>query len=348
MRSYTDRMRQLTLVEAGLVEWRDVPEPHLDADSSVLVRPLAVARCDLDSIMATFGMFPGPFAVGHEAVAEIVDVGADVVSHRPGERVLVPFQVSCGTCAACLESRFGACHTYRAPAGAAFGFGSAGGGHGGAMADLLLVPHADHLLVPTPDAVAASALCTLPDNLVDGYRAVGPQLAERPGADVLVVGGVAASIGLYAVACAVALGAGRVRYIDSDADRCAAAESLGAEATVHGGEWPRRFERAAITVENTATADGLSCALQSTDDYGYCTSVAIHFEAASLPLLTMYTKGITFHTSRADSRRFLPAVLELVATGRVDPLAVPTTVLPWEDADRAWLEPATKLVFAHA
>jgi hypothetical protein len=58
----------------------------------------------------------------------------------------------------------------------------------------------------------------------------------------------------------------------------------------------------------------------------------------------MYTKGITFHVSRADSRRLLPEVLPLVEGGRFDPLSVPTAIVPWQDAPRAWLEPATKLV----
>jgi threonine dehydrogenase-like Zn-dependent dehydrogenase len=58
----------------------------------------------------------------------------------------------------------------------------------------------------------------------------------------------------------------------------------------------------------------------------------------------MYTRGITFHLSRADSRRLLPRVLELFAAGRFDPLSVPTTIVPWDRADEAWLEPTTKLV----
>ena len=90
------------------------------------------------------------------------------------------------------------------------------------------------------------------------------------------------------------------------------------------GPWPRSFERAAVTVENTMEPDGLACTLRSTDDYGYCTSVAIHFaEMTPLPLLHMYTKGITLHVSRADSRRFLPDVIDLVsvraARSRLDP-----------------------------
>lgn len=341
-------MRQLVFVEPGRIAWEDAPEPQLDAPHGALVRPLAVARCDLDPIQGAFGLFPGPFPVGHETVAEVVAVGAEVRDVRPGDRVVVPFQVSCGACRACAEGRYGGCLAYPARAGAAFGFGSDGGGFGGGVADLLAVPHADHLLVRAPEGVSDAALATLPDNVVDGFRAVGPQLALRPGSDVLVVGGAAASIGLYVVAWATALGAGSVRYLDSDPARLAAATALGAVAIEHQGEWPAAVDRAGIVVENTATADGLTCAIRSTEAYGFCTSVAIHFAPVPLPLLQMYTRGITFHTSRADSRLHLPEVLEHVASGLVDPLSVPTAIVPWEEGDTAWLAPGIKVVLSRS
>ena len=110
-------MRQLTYVEPGLVRWEDAAAPVLSDQHAVLARPLAVARCDLDLAMAAFGLFPGPYPVGHEAVAEIVAAG-DVVSRwRAGDRVLIPFQVCCGQCPACQGGRFAACHRYRARAG---------------------------------------------------------------------------------------------------------------------------------------------------------------------------------------------------------------------------------------
>ena len=139
-----------------------------------------------------------------------LSVGDQVAKRQVGERVLVPFQPSCGSCTACLDDRFAACHRFRAPAGGAFGFGSAGGGHRGAVADVVAVPYADHLLVPAPEGISAAVLCTLPDNLVDAYRTVGPQLSQRPGAEVLIVGSTAPSVGLYTVALALALGAGNV------------------------------------------------------------------------------------------------------------------------------------------
>jgi len=329
----------------GQVEWANVPAPGLGDENSALVRPLAVARCDLDVRMVIGALFPGPYPVGHEVVAEVAEVGGAVQRHRPGDRVLVPFQVSCGTCPACRTRRFAACHTYRAPAGAAFGFGKAGGGHGGAVADLLAVPCADHLLITAPAGLPAEVLCTLPDNAVDGYRAVAPYLSAQPGADVLIVGGAGPSIGLYAVAAAAALGASAVRYVDSDEERCRIAERLGAEAVHHAGPWPRRFPRAAITVSNTNDPQGLATVLRSTDDYGTCTSTAIFFgEQPSLPLLELYTKGITVHLSRADSRRYTPEVADLAAGGQLRTQAVTTKVAEWDDAPAAWLAPATKLV----
>ena len=338
-------MRQLTFVEAGRVEWREQPDAVAPDPAGAVVRPLAVARCDLDLPMATAGLFPGPFALGHETVAEVVAVGEQVRQHRRGDRVLVPFQVSCGTCPACQDTRFGGCTTYRGRIGAAFGFGEAGGGFGGAVSDLLAVPAADHLLLPAPSAVPVAALATLPDNVADGYRAVGPLLRERPDAEVLIVGGMVKSVTLYAVATALAVGARRVRYVDGDPGSLAAAKALGADIVEHHGSWPRRFDRALITVDGTGDPEGLATVLRSTEDYGYCTSVAIYFGSSTpVPLLEMYTRGVTFHVSRADSRRLLPEVIDLVASKLLDPLRIPTTVVPWDQAPSAWLEPATKLV----
>lgn len=335
-------------LEPGRVGWEEVPDPVTIDPDAVLVRPLAVARCDIDLPMAAAGLFPGPFPVGHETVAEIAEVGEAVEAHRPGDRVLVPFQVSCGDCHACQEGRHPGCRTFRARLGAMFGFGDDGGGFGGAIADLLMVPAADHLLVPAPSEIDPTVLATLPDNALDGYRTVAQHLQDFPDAEVLVVGGFAVSVGLYAVAAAVALGSSRVRYIDADPERLAAAEAIGAEPVEHQGAWPDRFERALITVDNTGEPDGLATVLRSTEAYGICTSVAIYFTRDTpIPMLSMYTRGVTFQVSRPNSRQLLPEVCRLVESGTFDPLVVPTKVVGWEEAPEAWMEPATKLVVAH-
>ena len=337
-------MKHLVFVESGTLEWRDAPDPQPGPGQAV-VRPLAVSRCDLDIAMAAFGIFGGPYPVGHEIAGEVVAVGPGVAGVRPGQRVAVPFQVSCGTCRPCFERHYAACEPNQARAGAAFGFGESGGGHGGGLADLLMVPDAEHMLVVAPESIEDTALATIPDNVIDAYRTVVDGLRERPGADVLIVGGDAPSISLYAILCARALGAGRIRYADSDPTRLDVASDLGAEVTDLRGEFPRRLDRAPIVIAGSLAVEGLHCAIRSTEAYGRLTVVTIHFAPQTpLPLLEMYTRGITFHTSRADSRRYLPEVLDLVAAGRLDPLAVPTTVVPWEQAGDRWLEPAIKMV----
>jgi len=337
-------VRQLVFVEPGKLEWQDTPDPQPGAGQAI-VRPLAVSRCDLDAAMATFGIFPGPYPVGHEIAAEVLAVGAGVMRVRPGQRVAVPFQVSCGTCRPCAERHYAACEPNQARAGAAFGFGESGGGHGGGLADMLVVPDAEHMLVAAPEAISDIALATIPDNVIDAYRTVVDGLRERPGAEVLIVGGDAPSISLYTILCARALGAGRIRYADSDPGRLAAASDLGAETTDLRGEFPHRLDRAPIVIAASLAVEGLHCAIRSTQAYGRLSVVTIHFAPQTpLPLLEMYTRGITFHTSRADSRRYLPEVLDLVAAGRLDPLAVPTTVVDWGQALQRWLEPAIKMV----
>src|SRR5262249_56142405 len=88
-------MEQLTLVEAGRIEWREVAEPRLEGPAEAIVRPLAVTRCDID-LPYVSGLFPPPrpFALGHECVGEVVALGEDVRDLQVGQRVIVPFQIS--------------------------------------------------------------------------------------------------------------------------------------------------------------------------------------------------------------------------------------------------------------
>ncbi|TMK99510.1 MAG: dehydrogenase [Actinobacteria bacterium] len=336
-------MQQLTFTGPDALEWRDVDEPRLHSDRAALVRPLAVATCDLDAlIIAGASPFQPPFAIGHECVAEILDVGDGVGSLQPGQLVSVPFQISCGACEACAAGRTANC------SGVAFmstyGFGPAVEQWGGFLADVVSVPFAEHMLVPIPGGLEPAAVASASDNLSDAWRAVGPALAEQPGADVLVVGGAGpGSIGLYAAGLAVALGAGSVMYVDADERRRETAAKLGAGTLA---ETPRRLGPYSVTVDASADPDGLALALRSTAPDGVCTSTAIYFaEQPPMPLLEMYTKGITFRTGRVNARDAMPHVIELAASGALRPELVTTAVVPWAQAPDALLERGwTKLV----
>jgi alcohol dehydrogenase len=226
-----------------------------------------------------------------------------------------------------------------------YGFGALGGAWGGMLSDLALVPYAEAMLVPLPEGVDSAVVPSAADNMADGWRTVAPALAEFPAADVLVVsGGDGRSIALYAVDAALALGAASATYVDTDADRLSVAQALGAQ--VVEGEPERSLGTFPVTVDATGTSEGLVATLRLTDWGGRCTSIAQLESEASLPLFELYTRGVQLHIGRAMARPVIPAILDLVATGRLRPQLITSATITWDDAPEALLEPATKLVFS--
>ena len=143
-------MQQLMFEEAGAYAWREAAEPEITAPEQAVVRPLLVACCDLDVAVAE-GRLPMPpgHAVGHEGIGEVVAVGDTVQGVKPGDRVVIPFQISCGHCRECRRGATGSCGSL--PLMAMYGMAPlAGLDGGGFMADLVLVPYADAMLVADP------------------------------------------------------------------------------------------------------------------------------------------------------------------------------------------------------
>jgi threonine dehydrogenase-like Zn-dependent dehydrogenase len=337
-------MQQLTYTGPGELRWLEAQAPGLDSDAAAIVRPIAVATCDLDALIVQGeSPFPAPFPIGHECVAEVVELGDDVRGLQPGTLVSVPFQISCGSCRACAAGRSSNCSEVDFMS--TYGFGPAVQRWGGFLSDLVSVPYAQHMLVPVPEGVEPAAVASASDNISDAWRAVAPQLAENPGAPVLVVGGAAAgSIGLYAAGSAVALGSESVLYVDADEDRRTRAQALGAQTLA---QTPHRVGPYPITVDASGDADGLALALRSTAPDGVCTSTAIYFgDPPPMPLLEMYTKGITFHTGRANAREAIPHVLDLAAAGSLRADLVTSSVVAWDDAPAALLEQGWTKVIA--
>lgn len=331
-------MRQLFFIEPHKFEWREVPEPQLSPKGAI-VSPSAVAVCDLDvGLIAGNAPIPGPFAFGHEFVGRVLEVGAQVWDFSGGDRVLVSFQICCGECDRCKRGLTGSCREVRE--GSMYGLGPVGGDWGGSFADLVSVPYA-FMMLKLPDEIQDADIASGSDNLPDAYRTVVPQLQDYPGADVLILGGGARSICLYAVMMAKAEGAGRVDYVDDDPHRLSIAERLGAK--VIEGPPPEKMGRYAITVDGTGRPEGLATALRSTDSGGVCTSIGIYFADPSIPFLNMYTRGITFKTGRPQSRATMPKIIDLVAAGRIDPSEI-QTMAAWDELSDALADPPIKLI----
>jgi threonine dehydrogenase-like Zn-dependent dehydrogenase len=372
-----DLMRELTYVAKRRLEWSERPVPRLTAADDALVEPLAAARCDLDNaflltdltprlraglalhvvdplVKSTFGIpaFRGPFAYGHECVARVTEIGPAVAGIAVGDIVVVPFQVSCGACDNCRRDLTAHCTTDRRTPIKAFGFGDATGGLGGMVTDRVRVPFASHMLVKVPPGIPIEHIAGASDNIADGWRTVARHLGRRPGSPVLVLGGSARSVSLYAVAAAIALGSERVDYVDTSRRRLAIAEALGANpvaaprridglrnsAELIGGDYP-------IAVDGSGRSGALRFALRSLLAGGVCTSVAFYVRnGTAVPLWQMYVNGLTLTTGLANVRPYLPEILAAVANRTLRPQLVTTTLANWEEAPQALLEPGAKVV----
>ncbi|GAA0700306.1 hypothetical protein GCM10010193_63810 [Kitasatospora atroaurantiaca] len=206
-------------------------------------------------ILAGHGFIEPPFAIGHECVARVVEVGDAITHVSPGDLVVVPWAISCGRCDRCRAGLQAHCTSvpYMAMYGAPLG-----GSWGGMFSDLVRVPFADAMLVRLPAGLDPVAMASASDNWPLAWRLTAPHLTARPGARVLVVA--RGSIGLYVCDIARALGAGDVLYIDPDPAHRKIAESYGARTAETLEPVPGSFD---LAVEATGRVDQLALALKS-------------------------------------------------------------------------------------
>ncbi|MGX1808997.1 zinc-dependent alcohol dehydrogenase [Nocardia sp. NPDC055321] len=340
-----------------------------------IVRPFVAGRCDGDTMpihrhvsrAMQLGLragvidpvvggicgpipFRGPFGIGHECVAEVIEVGEDISTLRRGDVVVVPWAVSCGDCRECRLGITAKCATTRTSTLAAFGFGPASGPWGGMVADLLRIPFADHMLVPIPAGIDPLRVAAASDNLSDAWRCVVQALRVRPDGRVLVLGGAAQSIGLYAAGLAVRHGASVVDYVDHRPERLAIAERLGAtahRATSKGklrlADIPRRDYD--IAVEGTSSAAGVDAALRSLAPGGFCQPVGYYLpRGTKVPLMHMYANDATLKVGVSNVRPILPNLLDFIARQDFPAEFVTTLTADWDDAPEAYTAHTTKLV----
>lgn len=332
-------MRQLTLTRAGLVEWSETVEPVLLTAHDALVRPLVASTCDFDHLLVGGRVpLPLPVPLGHEAVGEVVAVGDEVTSVRPGDLVVIPFQVACGACRQCRAGRSSACEAVSWLS--CFGLGSAAGGYGGLVADLARVPYADAMLVTLPPDVDPVSAASLSCNLVDAYRCVVPHVADRPDARVLVLGGAFANIALFAALLAREAGAPGVLLVTADPTLAVRAARLGVPVVDRLEPEHGTF---GITADAAMDADLLHRAAMATEPGGVLTVSTMYVDGASLPLMPLFERGLTVVTGQPHARGLLPPALDLLASG-LPAGQVTDEVLDWEDAPAAFTRGAGKRV----
>ena len=227
----------------------------------------------------------------------------------------------------------------------AYGFGPASGPYGGMISDLVRVPFAGHMLVRLPDGLDPLRVAAASDNLADAWRTVVPQLHARPGARVLVVGGGAQSIGLYAAGLAVAHGAAVVDYADESRAAATSRNRSVRRSRIARAARTRRARQYDIVVEASSSTPGLRYAIRSTAPGGICTAVGYYIARnTGVPLMHMYANDITLHVGVAHSRAVLPELLDWVHANDFPAESVTTKVADFDDAPTAYAIRTTKLV----
>ncbi|MFI1163478.1 zinc-dependent alcohol dehydrogenase family protein [Streptomyces sp. NPDC020801] len=324
----------------GQSAWEEVPDPDVKEATDAIVRVDTVTICgtDLHILKGDVPEVRPGTVLGHEAVGEVVEVGADVRTVRPGDRVLVSCITACGRCRYCREAMYGQC----------LGGGGWILGHliDGTQAEFVRVPFADLSVHPLPAAVTNEDAVLLADIFPTAYEVGVLNGRVRPGDTVAVVG--AGPIGLAAIATARLFAPERIVAVDVAPARLEAARKLGAEAVADAREAPEQLIAdltgglgADVVVEAVGVPETFEMCTRMVRPGGHVANVGVHGRPATLHLEELWIKNVTITTGLVDTHS-TPTLLRMAAAGRLPTSQLVTHTFPLERMEEAYD------VFAHA
>jgi threonine dehydrogenase-like Zn-dependent dehydrogenase len=226
------------------VQVEEVPDPKIlnSQDAIVKITSTAICGSDLHLYNGFVPTMEKGDVLGHEFMGEVVEVGRGVRNLKVGDRVVVPFPIACGACAACEAGMFSLCENSNpnawmaekllghSPAGI-FGYSHMMGGFAGGQAEYARVPFADVGPLKVPEGLTDDQVLFLSDIFPTGY--MGAEMCDIQGGDVVAVWG-AGPVGQFAIASAYLLGAEQVIAIDRFQYRLdMAKERAGASDTIN-------------------------------------------------------------------------------------------------------------------
>jgi alcohol dehydrogenase len=299
----------------GQSAWEDVPDPALKEPTDAIVRVDAATICGTDLHILNGDVpevRPGT-VLGHEAVGEIVEIGGDVRSVRPGDRVLLSCISACGRCGYCRQGAYGQCR----------GGGGWILGHliDGTQAEYVRVPYADLSVHPLPGTLPSQEAVLLADVFPTAYEVGVLNGGVGPGDTVAVVG--AGPIGLAAIATARLFAPERIIAVDLAPDRLEAARRIGADAVADAREAPRQLVDdltgglgADVAVEAVGVAESFELCARMVRPGGHVANVGVHGGPAALHLEDLWSRNLTITTGLVDTYS-TPTLLRMAASGRL-------------------------------
>ncbi|MEU8986589.1 zinc-dependent alcohol dehydrogenase family protein [Streptomyces sp. NPDC048558] len=318
----------------GQSAWEEVPDPAIKEPTDAIVRVGAVTICgtDLHILKGDVPEVRPGTVLGHEAVGEIVEVGSDVRTVRPGDRVLVSCITACGRCAYCREGAYGQCR----------GGGGWILGHliDGTQADYVRVPYADLSVHPLPGAMDSADAVLLADIFPTAYEVGVLNGHVRPGDTVVVVG--AGPIGLAAIVTARLFTPERIVAVDLAAARLEAARQLGADAVADARETPEQLVAdltdglgADVVIEAVGVPESFELCTRMVRPGGHVANVGVHGAPATLHLEDLWIKNITITTGLVDTYS-TPTLLRMTAAGRLPTSQLVTHTFPLARMEEAY------------
>lgn len=358
-------MRALVYEGPYRVRVREKPDPRIEHPDDVVLKVTRAAICGSD-LHLFHGFIPDTrvgATFGHEFTGVVEEVGPAVRRLKRGDRVVVPFNISCGTCFYCRRGLYGDCESSNPSnelASGVFGYSHTTGGYDGGQAEYVRVPFADVGPMEIPEDMEDDDVLLLSDVLPTGYQAA-EMGGVREGDTVAVFG--CGPVGLVAARSAWLFGAGRVIAIDRVearlrfAERWAGAEVLdlrrvddavaalkdategrgpdvcvdavGLEAS--GSAWQTLLGRKLKLAPGSSVA--LDWAIHAVRKGGTISIVGVYGPPANLvPIGVAMNKGLTLRMAQANVKRYMPHLLEHVRGGRLDGRSLITHRLPLERA----------------
>lgn len=225
------------------VRVESVPDPKIINENDAIIRVTATAICGSDLHLYN-GLMPTMESgdiLGHEFMGEVVELGTAKTNLKIGDKVVVPFTISCGRCSFCKKKLFSCCEMAnpnaelarqqlgQSPSGM-FGYSHLLGGFSGGQAEYVRVPFANVGPIKVPSDLPDEKLLFLSDIFPTGYMAA-ENCNIKPGDTVAVWG--CGPVGQFAIQSAWMLGAARVIAIDCIPERLALAEQYGHAETIN-------------------------------------------------------------------------------------------------------------------
>jgi len=314
-------MRAAVFRGPGEIAIEDVPKPALDAPTDAVVRVTHTAICGSD-LWPYRGQEDRdvPSRIGHEPMGIVEEVGEEVRSVAPGDRVFAPFVTSCGECEFCRKGLHTSC----------VNGGFWGGDDGGAQGEYVRARHADGTLVRVPDRHAddeatLQAILPLTDVMGTGHHAAVSAGVDA-GSTCIVVGD--GAVGLCGVLAARRLGAERIIAMGHHEDRLALAESFGATDTI-AARGEEAVERALeVThgganhvMECVGSTDAMNTAIEVCRPGGAVGYVGVPhgIEENGLDVFGLFMDNISLNGGIAPVRAYAEELLADVLGGTLDP-----------------------------